>query len=120
MNNTTEEMDLEAANSLLIIEHNASEKANLPHHFSDSARKRLWYSLMSKIKENLLLLLTLGGVIFGFGLGFLLRQYGLPDAGLMWLGACPGVSTKYVAISALEILYKRWKYCANQYKYKAK
>ena len=50
------------------------------------ARKKFWRKLRSKIKENLLLLLTLCGVLVGFGLGFGLRRYELSDSGLMWLG----------------------------------
>ena len=38
------------------------------------------------LKQNALMILTLCGVILGFGLGFGLRRYELSDTGLMWLG----------------------------------
>ena len=43
-------------------------------------------SFAEKLKDNLLLILTLFGVCVGFALGFGLRQHDLSDSGLMWLG----------------------------------
>ena len=38
------------------------------------------------LKQNGLMILTLFGVVLGFGLGFGLRRYDLSDTALMWLG----------------------------------
>ena len=38
------------------------------------------------LKQNGLMILTLLGVVLGFGLGFGLRRYDLSDTALMWLG----------------------------------
>ena len=38
------------------------------------------------LRHNALLLVTLCGVILGFGLGFGFRQHELSELGLMWLG----------------------------------
>ena len=47
-----------------------------------SSREELFLVL----KQNGLMILTLLGVVLGFGLGFGLRRYDLSDTALMWLG----------------------------------
>lgn len=68
------------------------------------ARKKFWRKLRSKIKENLLLLLTLCGVLVGFGLGFGLRRYELSDSGLMWLGLPGEIFMRMLTLTILPLI----------------
>ena len=66
---------------------------NAPVNTEQNGEKKACENLSEKLKDNLLLILTLGGVCLGFGLGFGLRQHGLSESGLMWLGMYPYYTT---------------------------
>ena len=59
--------------------------------------------LLLLLKQNALMILTLCGVILGFGLGFGLRRYELSDTGLMWLGNIVFIHDQRVAKRSLTI-----------------
>ena len=79
--------DPDAARALLNDTEVVSETRNVQHGFRSIILERpAFRKVVRFVRENLLLLTTICGVILGFGLGFLLRQCKLTDQGLMWLG----------------------------------
>lgn len=57
-----------------------------PRNTKHTYRNKICERVHEKLKDNLLLILTIGGVCLGFGLGFGLRRQELSDSGQMWLG----------------------------------
>ena len=50
--------------------------------------KTLGRKILEHVKRNLLLLLTVVGVIVGFGIGFGVKPAKPSDTALMWIGKC--------------------------------